>query len=93
MTPIYLDHNATTPLDPQVIDVMQPFLREHFGNPSSAHAYGRAAREAVEQARAQVAALLGAEPSEIVFTGGRQRGEQPGRQGRVLQGAGEVGGG
>jgi len=70
MTPIYLDYNATTPLDPQVIDAMQPFLHEHFGNPSSAHAYGRAAREAVERARAQVAALLGAGPDEIVFTGG-----------------------
>ncbi|MGH7307698.1 MAG: cysteine desulfurase family protein [Candidatus Rokuibacteriota bacterium] len=70
MTPIYLDYNATTPLDPQVIEAMQPYLREQFGNPSSAHAYGRAAREAVERARFQVAALLGAQPGEIVFTGG-----------------------
>ncbi len=70
MTPIYLDYNATTPLDPKVIDAMQPFLREHFGNPSSAHAYGRTAREGVERARAQVAALLVARPDEIVFTGG-----------------------
>jgi cysteine desulfurase len=70
MTPIYLDYNATTPLDPKVIDAMQPFLREHFGNPSSAHAYGRTAREGVERARAQVATLLGARPDEIVFTGG-----------------------
>jgi cysteine desulfurase len=70
MLPIYLDYNATTPLDPGVVDAMQPFLREHFGNPSSAHAYGRAAHEAVDTARRQVADLLGAEPAEIVFTGG-----------------------
>lgn len=65
--PIYLDHNATTPLLPEVVDAMQPYLREHFGNPSSAHAYGRRAREAVEQARARVAALLGARAEEIIF--------------------------
>jgi cysteine desulfurase len=70
MPPIYLDYNATTPVDPAVTDAMQPFLREHYGNPSSAHAYGRAAREAVERARAQVAALVAAQPDEIVFTGG-----------------------
>lgn len=70
MTPVYLDYNATTPLDHDVIEAMEPFLREHFGNPSSLHAYGRAAREAVERARGQVAALLGAGPAEIVFTGG-----------------------
>ncbi|HZI07272.1 MAG TPA: aminotransferase class V-fold PLP-dependent enzyme, partial [Archangium sp.] len=45
--PIYLDHNATTPLLPEVVDAMVPYLREHFGNPSSAHVYGRRAREAV----------------------------------------------
>jgi cysteine desulfurase len=70
MRPIYLDYNATTPVDPAVTDAMQPFLREHYGNPSSAHAYGRAARAAVERARAQVAALLAAQPDEVVFTGG-----------------------
>jgi cysteine desulfurase len=70
MMPVYLDYNATTPLDRDVIEAMEPFLREHFGNPSSLHAYGRAAREAVERARGQVAALLGAGPTEIVFTGG-----------------------
>jgi cysteine desulfurase len=68
--PIYLDHNATTPLLPEVVDAMLPFLREHFGNPSSGHAYGRRAREAVAQARAQVAALLGATPEEVLFTSG-----------------------
>lgn len=70
MTPVYLDYNATTPLDPAVIDAMLPYLREHFGNPSSTHAYGKQAHDAVDRARAQVAALIGAQPEEIVFTGG-----------------------
>jgi len=70
VTPIYLDYNATTPLDPAVVDAIEPFLSERFGNPSSAHAYGRIARDAVERARAQVAMLLGADSGEIVFTGG-----------------------
>src|SRR3989339_736067 len=68
--PIYLDHNATTPLLPEVVEAMLPYLWEHFGNPSSGHVYGRRAREAVEAARAQVAALIGPEPREIVFTSG-----------------------
>ncbi len=67
--PIYLDHNATTPVAPEVVDAMLPFLREHHGNPSSSHAYGRRAAEAVAEARARVAALIGARPAEIVFTG------------------------
>jgi len=67
---IYLDYNATTPLDPAVVDAMQPYLREHFGNPSSRHAYGRVAQEAVERSRAQVADLLGTEPDAVVFTSG-----------------------
>jgi cysteine desulfurase len=70
MQQIYLDYNATTPVAPQVRDAMLPFLGEHFGNPSSSHALGRAAHAAVEQARAQVAELLEADPEEIVFTGG-----------------------
>lgn len=70
MPPIYLDTNATTPVDPAVVDAMLPYLREHFGNPSSTHAFGTAARDAVEAARARVAALIGAAPDEIVFTGG-----------------------
>jgi Aminotransferase class-V len=69
VNPIYLDYNATTPLDAGVVEAMQPFLQRHFGNPSSAHEYGRPAREALEQARGQVALLLGADPGEIVFTG------------------------
>src|SRR5437879_6223593 len=68
--PIYLDYNATTPVDPAVVEAMLPYLQTHFGNPSSGHAYGRRAHEAIEKARAQVAALLGARPEEIVFTGG-----------------------
>lgn len=67
---IYLDYNATTPLLPEVVDAMLPYLREHFANPSSAHPSGRTAREAVERARAQVAALLGCDPDEVVFTSG-----------------------
>jgi cysteine desulfurase len=68
--PIYLDHNATTPLLPEVVEAMLPYLREHFGNPSSAHVYGTRARRAVDRAREQVARLLGAEPDEILFTSG-----------------------
>ncbi|MGH8682149.1 MAG: cysteine desulfurase family protein [Burkholderiales bacterium] len=68
--PIYLDYNATTPVDPAVLEAMLPYLREHFGNPSSQHAYGRRTHEAVEHARGQVARLLGAHPDEIVFTSG-----------------------
>jgi len=68
--PIYLDHNATTPVDPAVLDAMLPYLRGEFGNPSSAHRLGSRAHEAVEAARAEVAALIGAAPDEIVFTSG-----------------------
>src|SRR5690349_1167082 len=68
--PIYLDYNATTPLDPAVVAAMLPYLEQHFGNPSSGHAYGQAAKEAHEHARAQVAALLGCAPDEVIFTSG-----------------------
>jgi len=68
--PIYLDHNATTPVLPEVVDAMLPWLREHFGNPSSNHVYGHRAREAVVNARQQVAALIGCVPQEIYFTSG-----------------------
>jgi cysteine desulfurase len=67
--PVYLDHNATTPVDPLVAAAMQPHLTEHFGNPSSAHAYAAAPRAAVAAARSQVAALLGCAPADVVFTG------------------------
>lgn len=67
---IYLDYNATTPLDPAVVEAMQPYLRQEHGNPSSSHAFGRRAQQAVETARGEVAALLGADAEEIVFTSG-----------------------
>ncbi len=70
MQPIYLDYNATTPVDPGVVDAMLPYLRAEFGNPSSAHALGRRAHDAIEKARNEVAALIGASPDEIVFTSG-----------------------
>jgi cysteine desulfurase len=65
---VYLDHNATTPVDERVLDAMLPFLRGEFGNPSSLHWFGQRARAAVEQARERVACLVGAAPAEIVFT-------------------------
>ena len=65
---LYLDYNATTPVDPRVADAMQPFLRDYFGNPSSSHALGRASRKAIDKARGQVAAMLGAHADEIIFT-------------------------
>lgn len=68
--PVYLDYNATTPVDPEVAEAMLPYLTQRFGNPSSAHAYGAEARAAVEAARRQVATLLGARPEEVVFTSG-----------------------
>ncbi|MBN8507383.1 MAG: IscS subfamily cysteine desulfurase [Burkholderiales bacterium] len=69
--PIYLDYGATTPCDPRVVDAMIPWLREHFGNPASrSHAWGWEAEEAVENARLHVAALIGADPREIVWTSG-----------------------
>ena len=68
MSPIYLDYNATTPIDPEVRAAMLPYLEEHFGNPSSTHAYGTLAHEAIELARRQLAGLIGAESDEIVFT-------------------------
>jgi cysteine desulfurase len=68
--PVYLDYNATTPVDPDVLKAMLPYLGEEFGNPSSAHALGRRARDAVEAARAEAASLIGAMSEEILFTSG-----------------------
>ena len=70
MTDVYLDHAATTALDPRVLEAMLPFLRDVYGNPSELHHWGRQARVAVDEARAQVAAALGADDREIVFTAG-----------------------
>lgn len=66
---IYLDNSATTPLKREVLDAMMPYLTEHFGNPSSIYHIGRTAKEAIENARKQVADAIGASPSEIYFTG------------------------
>ncbi|OPZ45546.1 MAG: Cysteine desulfurase [Actinobacteria bacterium ADurb.BinA094] len=70
MKPVYFDHAATTPVDPRVFEAMTPFFCERFGNPSEPHRLGREARSAVDEARARVAALLGAGENEIVFTAG-----------------------
>jgi cysteine desulfurase len=70
MRPIYLDYNATTPVDPEVVEELLPYLSGEFGNPSSGHPYGKKAREAVELARARMAALLGCDRPEVIFTGG-----------------------
>ena len=67
---IYLDHNATTPVAPEVLDALLPYLRDQYGNPSSDHPYGRRAAAAVDQARTRVADLIGADPADIVFTSG-----------------------
>lgn len=90
---IYLDHNATTPLRPEVAEAMARALRDLYGNPSSVHAEGARARAAVEQAREQVAALVGVRPSEVVFTSGASEANhlaihgiarRPGARGRTL---------
>ena len=70
MKPIYLDYNATTPIDPEVAEAMRPYLFEHFGNPSSSHWYGTQTKKAVDEARRQVADLLDCNPEEVVFTSG-----------------------
>ncbi|MBN1423168.1 selenide, water dikinase SelD [Candidatus Fermentibacteria bacterium] len=70
MDPIYLDYNATTPLDPGVVEAMRPYLETHFGNPSSSHLYGARTKTAVERARRHVAEMLGAHAEEIIFTSG-----------------------
>jgi cysteine desulfurase len=68
--PAYFDHNATTPLDPRVLEAMLPFLAQQYGNASSRHEYGRAARRAIDEARQRVAFAVGAHPTEVVFTSG-----------------------
>ena len=67
---IYLDHNATTPVAPEVLDAMLPYLKQQYGNPSSDHPLGHRAHQAIDEARGQVASLIGAEPGEVVFTSG-----------------------
>jgi len=89
---IYLDHNATTPVAPSIREALWPFLGEHYGNPSSGHMLGRGAHEAVEDAREQVAGLLGAEREEIVFTSGGTESNNLALMGTVRRHASEVGG-
>jgi cysteine desulfurase len=69
MQRVYLDHNSTTPIDPEVVKAMLPYLSEHFGNPSNIHWFGRETREAIARARDQVARFLNADPEEVFFTG------------------------
>ncbi|MHB8598071.1 MAG: cysteine desulfurase family protein [Ktedonobacteraceae bacterium] len=82
--PIYLDYNATTPVDPRVVEAMFPYLSLHFGNPSSTHRYGLETKRAASTAREQVAALLGCLPAEITFTGGGSEGDNLAIRGVVL---------
>jgi cysteine desulfurase len=70
MEPVYFDHNATTPIAEEVLEAMMPYLRERYGNASSRHELGTVARKAVDRARAQVAALVGAQPSQVIFVSG-----------------------
>lgn len=82
--PIYLDYNATTPVDPAVAEAMWPYLAQHFGNPSSTHAYGQFAHTAIIQARRQVSDLLECAPEEIIFTGGGSEGDNLAIRGLAL---------
>src|SRR3954470_7502491 len=85
LSPVYLDHAATTPVRPEVLEAMLPYLTDQsFGNPSSAHRFGRAARAGIEQARRQIAEALGAEPSQVIFTSGGTEADNLGIVGAVL---------
>jgi len=85
MRQIYLDYNSTTPIAPSVQEAMVPFLTDHFGSPSSSHFLGRAAAEAVQDARGQVAQVLGADPDEIVFTSGGSESNNLAIKGLLIQ--------
>jgi cysteine desulfurase len=82
--PVYLDYNATTPVDPRVVEAMLPYLTAHFGNPSSAHAYAEPAHTALDRARDQVAALLGTAADRIVFAGSGSEANNLALRGAVL---------
>src|SRR5690606_42128450 len=70
MDPIYLDHAATTPVRPEILEAMLPFLQTAWGNPSSSHRLGRTARAGLEQAKRETAEALGVEPNQVIFTSG-----------------------
>ena len=88
--PAYLDHAATTPMRPEAVEAMLPFLTEHFGNPSGAHALARRARRALDEARDAVAGCLGARPDEVVFTGGGTEADNLALAGVVAKRGGRV---
>ncbi|MEU9591664.1 cysteine desulfurase family protein [Streptomyces sp. NPDC048219] len=85
--PVYLDYNATTPVDPRVAEAAWPYLTDYFGNPSSSHSYAQTPRRALAKARAQVADLIGAGPGEIVFTGSGSEADLLALRGAVLASA------
>ena len=84
MNRVYLDHAATTPVRPEVFEAMIPYLTERFGNPSSIHSFGREARMELDRARERTAALIGARPEEIVFTGGGSEADNHAIRGAAL---------
>src|SRR6058998_679257 len=88
---VYLDHNASTPVHPDVVAEMMPYFQDVFGNPSSVHGFGRAARDAVDVARERIAGFLAAAPDEIVFTSGGTESDNFGVKGLALaRGRGHV---
>jgi cysteine desulfurase len=89
MERIYLDHNATTPVDPRVLEAMLPLLHESFGNPSSLHWFGQRARAALDEARGRVAELIGANPAEVVFTGSGTEADNMALRGMAAMAVGE----
>ena len=86
MRQIYLDYNATTPIAPSVVEAMNPFLSGHYGNPSSSHSMGRAAKEAIEDARVKLAGLLGCDRQEIIYTSGGTESNNLAIKGVMFQG-------
>jgi cysteine desulfurase len=87
--PTYLDYNATTPIDPRVVEAALPYLTHHFGNPSSSHAYAARPRAAIAEARRQVARLLGASDTEVIFTGGGSEADTLAIRGAALAARGQ----
>src|SRR2546423_14314533 len=86
--PIYLDYNATTPVDPIVVEAMLPYLSTHFGNPSSTHGFGHVTRQAIDMARKKKAQIFGRTACEIIFTGRRAETDKLAIRGDALARAG-----